>query len=33
MPAPLYDGLRALADAHPLRLDMPGHPDARRSYV
>lgn len=25
MPAPLYDALRALADARPLRLDMPGH--------
>ncbi len=25
MPAPLYDGLRALAGQNPLRLDMPGH--------
>ena len=25
MPTPLYDALRALADSHPLRLDMPGH--------
>ena len=25
MPTPLYDALRALAGAGPLRLDMPGH--------